>query len=94
MGDPSGGRCVQRRKLLVDVLLRLQFLDQALHARLRSIGCAGQRRLHLLGRLRVVAFAAGYPSQPSVRQPVVGILLRPSIYRDAKAWSCFFSLCN
>src|SRR5277367_1281174 len=60
--------------LLVDVLFILDLGQQALHARLAGVGRDGQRRLQLLGRLRVVPCSDGDARQPGMRQPVVRIL--------------------
>ncbi len=46
---PRNQRQPNSRRYLIDILLGLQFLDQAVHVDLLIIGSCGERQFHLLG---------------------------------------------
>src|SRR6267142_2398439 len=62
--------------LLVDILLRLEALHQAIHIALLVVWSSCKRQLHFFGRVIEFALRAVHASQSRMHEPLVGVFLR------------------
>src|SRR5271157_2357414 len=84
--------CLLTTGLLINILLRLQALHQAIHIALLVVRSSCPRQLHFLCRVVKLALRAVHPSQSRMHEPLVGMFLRIFAEDRERFFTALFSL--